>query len=407
MRWKAGALLFGVVVVAIGIGSFVNRRAEVTEAREAASGLAAARAAGQLDAHVRQTAATLAFVAVDVDLDAVAGTLGTSVCTIRPVLRCARSPQRVDALVDITEQSEGFADPALDAAFRAASERATRSGTAGTAVATPPDGPAAAIVVAVERTEQHFLAVLALDEIELEPVAVGGDRRVGAAVPALDDAGRSWQVRSTAVDAPPGVWSGQSPVTVLVLTAGTVVVAVALIALSREHRGLRLRATTDSLTGLPNRAEFERRAAARLAQLERDDGVACLVVVDLDGFKSINDSIGHAGGDRVLTDAGQRLAAAVRSSDLVGRWGGDEFVLLLDGVANASTVSARTEAIVSSMRAVTASDGTRLGASAGAAVFPRDGRDLATLTAIADAAMYAAKAGGASSGGASRAPVVP
>ena len=124
-------------------------------------------------------------------------------------------------------------------------------------------------------------------------------------------------------------------------------------------------------------------------------------MIDLDGFKSINDSSGHAAGDRVLAEAGTRLAAAVRSSDLVGRWGGDEFVLLLAGTSDPLAMPERAAAIAACLHDVPRSGGP-LTASVGAAVFPADGRELATLLDLADRAMYAAK--GARAAGA---PAVP
>ena len=161
--------------------------------------------------------------------------------------------------------------------------------------------------------------------------------------------------------------------------------------MAHDQRRLSRRATTDSLTGLPNRAEFERRASRRLTQLGRDGGGACLIVVDLDGFKAINDSGGHAAGDRVLAEAGRRLAAAVRSTDLVGRWGGDEFVLLLAGISDPLAIPDRTAAIAACLKDLPADPTTRLTASVGAAAFPVQGRDLATLLDLADRAMYEVK----------------
>ena len=125
-------------------------------------------------------------------------------------------------------------------------------------------------------------------------------------------------------------------------------------------------------------------------------------MIDLDGFKSINDSSGHAAGDRVLAEAGTRLAAAVRSSDLVGRWGGDEFVLLLAGISDPLAIAERAAKIAACLHDVPRESGGPLAASVGAAMFPADGRELTTLLDLADRAMYAAK--GARAAGA---PAVP
>jgi diguanylate cyclase (GGDEF)-like protein len=192
-------------------------------------------------------------------------------------------------------------------------------------------------------------------------------------------------------DDPIDATAGLTWVTGLQIVAGAVITMAAIAAMVHDQRRLSRRATTDSLTGLPNRAEFERRASRQLTQLGRDGGGACLIVADLDGFKAINDSAGHAAGDRVLAEAGRRLAAAVRSTDLVGRWGGDEFVVLLAGISDPLAIPDRTAAIAACLKDLPADPSTRLTASVGAAAFPLQGRDLATLLDLADRAMYEVK----------------
>jgi diguanylate cyclase (GGDEF)-like protein len=95
---------------------------------------------------------------------------------------------------------------------------------------------------------------------------------------------------------------------------------------------LQRQATIDDLTGLPNRAEFMRQATRNIAQLHRQRRSAVIAILDLDGFKQVNDQFGHQSGDEVLSIVGQRLLMASRDSDLIGRLGGDEFALLLPDV---------------------------------------------------------------------------
>lgn len=176
--------------------------------------------------------------------------------------------------------------------------------------------------------------------------------------------------------------------------------AVAAVGIVGVGRYLRLRrfATTDGLTGLPNRHAFERRARVLLRRAGAGGPAACLVLVDLDGFKAVNDSAGHAAGDSVLRAVGAYLRRSVRRDDMVARWGGDEFVVLLVGIADRDAGTRRAASLLADL-------GTRLDAAAvthrapvlgltasfGVAAAPADGRTVADLLAVADAAMYAAK----------------
>ena len=137
----------------------------------------------------------------------------------------------------------------------------------------------------------------------------------------------------------------------------------------------------DSLTGLPSRAVGERALRSRLAVARRTGLPLSVVFLDLDGFKAVNDRLGHAGGDRLLRLFGRALARARRAGDLLVRWGGDEFLAILPGTAAAGAAAA-----VERLRAVM----PEVAFSAGVAQW-QVGEGLSTLVGRADHAMYRQK----------------
>jgi len=153
-------------------------------------------------------------------------------------------------------------------------------------------------------------------------------------------------------------------------------------------------ADTDTKTGLPNVRYFEREAAVALARDAATRAPTGVLFLDLDYFKSVNDTYGHAAGDRVLREAGEVFALTLRRRDLVARHGGEEFVALLPDTDAAGAVAV-AEAVRAAIAAhcFTLADGTALQctASVGVASAPTDGSDLAALLGQADRAMYAAK----------------
>ncbi|MGV8848657.1 MAG: putative bifunctional diguanylate cyclase/phosphodiesterase [Propionibacteriaceae bacterium] len=156
---------------------------------------------------------------------------------------------------------------------------------------------------------------------------------------------------------------------------------------------LRRQATTDHLTGLPNRRALYVQADARMA----DPGCRrqALLLLDLDRFKEVNDSLGHQAGDELLIQVGARLGEHLRSGDLLVRLGGDEFAVLLDdaGPEQADAVAVKLCAALS--KAFALEDiAVHSSVSIGIALFPHDGIDLSTLLRKADVAMYKAKASG-------------
>jgi diguanylate cyclase (GGDEF)-like protein/PAS domain S-box-containing protein len=152
----------------------------------------------------------------------------------------------------------------------------------------------------------------------------------------------------------------------------------------------------DALTGLPNRTLLQDRLARALAVARRRKEKLALLFLDLDGFKNINDSLGHSVGDLVLQEVSGRLKKWGREQDTVARVGGDEFIIVLSGVKDISDAAVATERLMDAMTAVLNVQGRSLniGCSIGISIFPEDGADSETLIKNADAAMYSAKTNG-------------
>ncbi|MCB1959624.1 MAG: diguanylate cyclase [Rhodocyclaceae bacterium] len=154
----------------------------------------------------------------------------------------------------------------------------------------------------------------------------------------------------------------------------------------------------DTLTGLPNRRLLDDRLHLAIAQSSRRGQQLAVMLVDLDRFKTINDTAGHAIGDLVLVAIARRLQSATRASDTVARLGGDEFVVILPDIETESAARRVADKMVESLVAPVEADGKhyRLGGSIGVAIYPDDGNTARTLLARADAAMYEAKRQGGS-----------
>ncbi len=152
----------------------------------------------------------------------------------------------------------------------------------------------------------------------------------------------------------------------------------------------------DGLTGLPNRNLFNDRLDHALAAARRNCGTFALLCIDIDHFKQVNDTFGHEAGDELLREVAARLAQSVRASDTVARWGGDEFVAILHGVADqqlATRIASKLLAACGEPYAVRGHQ-CRITLSVGASFYPRDGHDAAILLERADRALYEVKARG-------------
>jgi diguanylate cyclase (GGDEF)-like protein len=179
---------------------------------------------------------------------------------------------------------------------------------------------------------------------------------------------------------------------------GAVVVVQDVTERRNAARAIDRLARVDSVTDLPNRRRFEEELIETLRG--RSDGVesANILFLDLDDFKQVNDSLGHARGDKLLTAVARRLQAIVRDSDLVARWGGDEFAILQRPVADPGEAGELAEQILREIRRPVFIDGYEVivGASVGSASAPQDGATPEAILSNADMALYAAKAEGRS-----------
>jgi diguanylate cyclase (GGDEF)-like protein len=172
-------------------------------------------------------------------------------------------------------------------------------------------------------------------------------------------------------------------------------VGVAFATAAKDEQ-LYFQANYDPLTALPNRLYFMDQLGRRLAQAQREPRQFALLVIDLDHFKLINDTLGHEAGDDVLRQAAERLRQCVRETDTVARLGGDEFTIVLPHIKSARDSESVAQHIIETMAAPFAAAGTEhyLNASIGIALHPADGMTAEELLRNADTAMYRAKEGG-------------
>jgi diguanylate cyclase (GGDEF)-like protein/PAS domain S-box-containing protein len=152
----------------------------------------------------------------------------------------------------------------------------------------------------------------------------------------------------------------------------------------------------DPVTGLPNRRRFEKELSKALLAPRADKQNGAILFLDLDDFKQVNDSLGHARGDKLLSAVGDRLRCAVGDKDVVARWGGDEFAILLSPRRDEGEPPRIAAHIIKEINRPFEIDGYEIviGASAGVAIIQRDGSTLETMLSSADLALYAAKSEG-------------
>ncbi len=186
-------------------------------------------------------------------------------------------------------------------------------------------------------------------------------------------------------------------VTVMLMTIGLVMLGRRLqhivVALKESEEQIRYRANYDSLTQLPNRANFAEHLAEALTRDRRNDELTALLFIDLDRFKTINDTLGHDYGDELIKQVAGRIQLATRETDVVSRLGGDEFTVMLSNISDDIHASIIAKNIISSLSKPYQLDGHEVysSASIGITISPLDGNDVGTLLKNADMAMYEAK----------------
>ena len=399
--FRLGALVGSVVLLAAMTVSLVNKRSELR---------------GEQDARVVATAlvveqsveSTVARAAVVVDLanelttpsellrsfgDGAAGCITTNQvrdCTDPDILEAqdlalaaARSEQRGVPVFDVDEASASLLAVSRDSVTSALLLPATAL----------IDERAATAITEYGVDVEVSLSAVPVDGIERSGPITEGDRRIMIESVGLPVEGGSVRiVASTFDDA--GFVGDDLALYAVLLTLGTVLLALAGWTFLLDRRALERRATTDELTGLVNRREFERVAEEMLLAADRFENGICVMLLDLNGFKQINDTLGHQFGDLVLKSVADRLRSAVRDTDVVARWGGDEFVILLPGIEDGTGVRAAAERIGRSLAVTPVVQDVSITGAIGAALFPRHGLELGELLSAADIAMYSAKSAG-------------
>ena len=235
--------------------------------------------------------------------------------------------------------------------------------------------------------------LLAADAVP-EPTTIDGRRQSFAAVPGSEDNANRWVVVVSS-PAPGGSWwTSMGPAPIAMSLAALALLVFAGLNLRASHRRLRAASMTDELTGLPNRRLLSDRLERALTFGARRGFTSAVLLIDLDRFKEVNDTLGHDYGDELLRSVSARLTSAFRSEDTVARLGGDEFAVLLPAVADEAAAVAQAERCLALIREPFVVRGFTIGvdASIGVVLSPHHGHAAPELLRAADVAMYEAKA---------------
>ncbi len=188
----------------------------------------------------------------------------------------------------------------------------------------------------------------------------------------------------------------QAPMYLLAMTMAAFKLNKMMVATMRSERENDHRARHDILTGLANRTGLIDAVETKLKIKSGHDGALALLFLDLDGFKTVNDTLGHAAGDKLLKIVAASLSRQLRAGDVAARIGGDEFVVLAEGMTPARAISLGEQLIAAVTRFYTIGDSmtASVGVSVGIALAPEHGNCVEDLMAVADAALYEAKSNG-------------
>ncbi len=402
---RLAALVGSVILLVATTVSMVNKGAEQRAEQDARAVATVLLADQAIDSAVVRAMAIVEVATAQTDLEAVTRSFGDTAeacITAASVDRCTGPDLGASNIfggaVAASVESGG---PAVAVDDATDSLLVVSHGEVTTALILPADSLLGALASsAVERNEAAIDVAVSSDIIEVNgdnPIRVGPSSVDGRLIVtdtlALPGDGGSVRVTTSIAD-DVGLGGDDLALYLLLLGFGTVLMALAGWTFLLDRRSLKRQATTDDLTGLPNRREFERQTEEALLAAERFKTGVCVMLIDLNGFKLINDTLGHQFGDLVLRAAAKRLRDAVRDTDVVGRWGGDEFVILLPGVHDASGVRSSAERIGGLLGGTPIADDVTVTAAIGAALYPRHGATLDDLIRAADEAMYGAKTTG-------------
>ena len=229
----------------------------------------------------------------------------------------------------------------------------------------------------------------------LDDATVGSDRLAFRRIDGGPNNLNDWFV-VTSAPAAIALTEGLGPLSIAMLLSGVAVLVLSWGSAASYQRTLRNQALTDELTGLPNRTLLRDRLSQAALLAARENSSFAILVLDLDRFKEVNDTLGHHRGDELLRSLSKRLKAIMRESDTLARLGGDEFAILmpkLHGSMAAITVAERVAGALTENFLV-AGVPVSVGVSIGIAVYPDHGEDVETVMQHADVAMYRAKQAG-------------